>query len=696
MNANLRGKGLSLWRVLLFIFVLLLIAGGTSLFFGRRGQESFSAIERYAYYLEQNQIKLARSVYYEELFGDIQLQDEAEALAIDALDTIQEEFRQIRISYEQAEGAIRALEQSGIYIPGKKIEEAYKKIAKSNESKLSYEAGRTAWAEGDYLKSADAYARVERTDPYYTMAQEGMKRSLGAYRDVLIAEAKALSDAGEYLGSVQILEAGLLRLPEDESLVDAYGEGLSLTDDRYRQSMIEQARQAADTGDLTFSLHILNTARSYLEDLLEESGDIPAEHALRQANLQTDIRLLTTEASRIRAMIQNDAATDVDSYLAAGQYLQALASLDEATSLLPDSSALKAKEAELSSKLRYTFGTYIDLAAELAEQDPGIALLVDWRANFGDQIMELYPAPTGFGAEALAIQYLLPAANRFETNLEWEFDQERLQELGIDPGSLTLEVWATSADRELMVSLDSDTIRSALTLDLVRSEPFRIEAKLLLDGERLDSEDEQLIRSQRAVRLFLVDSAFVNDGELNSVDDYRAYQAELAERQKESTHSDWRGLIDLSLLPSDTLTDESHALLIPQATDLVGERHRDVYLFSSQTEQTLGWASADSFRALRVRIAWLDKTSVSTGLLQQLFAEETAAVPSAYDTATRIRLVVFADSVPLATLLLDAERLSDELEILLPFDADEFSVVLVSDDRVESNWSFVLDAEVAP
>ena len=86
-------RGPSLWRLLLFVLVLALIAGGTSLFFGGRQDDHSTAMPRFEQYLRTNRIKDARTVYYEELFGDVLLQPEAEEKALAALDQVVEEHR---------------------------------------------------------------------------------------------------------------------------------------------------------------------------------------------------------------------------------------------------------------------------------------------------------------------------------------------------------------------------------------------------------------------------------------------------------------------------------------------------------------------------------------------------------------------------------------------------------------------------
>lgn len=699
MDRKKLARELSPWRLLLFILVLLLIAGGTSLFFGQTNDESLSAMSRFTLYLENNQIKQARSVYFEELFGDIELQAEAEAAALDALQVIQDDFHSGAINYERAEGSIRALEQSGIFLPTNKVDSAYRHINEDNESKLQFEAGRAAWASGHYMASAEAYREVDPQDPYYNLSQEGMKRSLEAYRDQVIKDAGALADEGEYLGSVSILEAALEQMPEDEALVDAYGTTLSLADDRYRQSMLDQARLAADNGDVVFSLHILDTAIDYLAELADSDIDVMADHMLRQANIQTDIRLLMAEAGRLRANIVNDASSAVDRLILNQSYLEALTVLDKSLALLPESRTLLTKQSELELALGYSFDTYLQATADLLALDPGLALLSEWRANFGDAVVELYPSPLTFPDERIEIWWLLPGANAFRTKVVPEYNAEILNELGLELEEFMMRVEVSSGNDSEVYELSLNGSDLLIDTPVNRREMFSLKAELSYGGEVLGDEVLDQLKNRHAVRLFLTESLFYNDGDFDAVADYRSYRAELQKREENAVAAKWQELVNLDLLPAPDEIDDDRALIeplrLPNVQDREGLRYRESYLISGDTRNDLTWQSDSGFRRLRGTVAWLDPASLSHSMLAQIFIDDGVALRSQDAINQELQILVRSAGRPLLLYKLDGEQLGEAFELTLPFSTDSLTVSVSSQNDSDEAWAFILDMEVS-
>ncbi len=700
MDGKKRGRQLSPWRLLLFVLVLLLIAGGTSLFFGQRSPEASTAIERYRTYLDEKQIKQARSVYFEELFGDVELQAEAERIALEALEAIQDDFHAVRINYERAEGAIRALEQSGIFIPTNKITEAYERINLDNRSKLQYEAGRVAWGAGEYLAAAQAYRFVDPSDPYYDVAREGLRRSLAAYRDAVIEEAAALVEEGEYLGSVSILEAALKELPEDEKLVDAYGKTLYRADDRYRQFMMEQARLAEDAGNMVFSLHILDTAISYLEELAELDISQLEDHVLRQANIQTDIRLLRAEAARLRANILNEAAERIDRLLAGRSYAAALAVLDEALDLLPDAARLLTKQEEIERALNYTFDTYMKAGPELLALDPGLALMSEWRANFGDAVVEIFPAPPSFPEERIELWWLQPGANRFQSRLVLEYNEDILNSLDLDPDLLRMFVELRSGDITETVELALNDPAYTLDSRIERSKLFSMTARLTYAGEALPEEILTSIRTQHAVRLFLTESSFYHEGSFDALADYRSYMKALEERKENAINARWKTLVELDLEePSDegSAGEETlEPLRIPNVRDTEGNRYREPYLISQDTRLGLTWKTESSFKRIRGSVAWLDEGSLSQGFMNQLFLDGGEALLAREENHQDLQILLLSGNRPLLALNLNEAKDEESFHLDLPFIADELTVKLVNRNTKNEAWAFILDLEVSP
>ncbi len=666
-------RGPSLWRLLLFVLVLALIAGGTSLFFGGRQDDHSTAMPRFEQYLRTNRIKDARTVYYEELFGDVLLQPEAEEKALAALDQVVEEHRLGQLDYETAETTVRALEQSGIFMPSKRIEEAYLALREANTQSLYYEAGNAAWAEGYYLDAATAYRQVRSGDPNYDAAQDSLKRSLNAYRDQIINDAKALQNKGEYLGSVQLLEEGISKLPRDEIIVDAYANALSTQDGRYRQFILDEARHEKDLGDGIFGLHILEAGIHYLESLTDGGVDLATDHALSQANIQTDIRLLRAEASRFQADLVAEANATVDQALRAEDYVEALKRLKEATDLLGKSTSLSMKQREIESKITYNMNLYMGEDEELLAIDPGLRLLGDWTANFGVDVVELYPAPRDFTANSLEIWWLLPGINLYETDVELEFNRDALELLGVDILDLELELRVLSGDHETSFIFDTEHLSAAIEASIDRQEIFRLEMELRSKTGELDSEIESIIREQRLVRLFASNSRFTNDGDLDALEDYESYLKEQLALDRGLEGARWRelGSLDQSFGDGNTELKPLNPLRMVRAVGLSGTQYIDTYLYSQDSRTDARWIDEIGIQHIKASVAWLDPDAIQGSLLNTLFEDGGDAFLAGTKPPSQLELLIRSGDRPLLRFSLDEDVLEEHFALTLPFRAHD-------------------------
>lgn len=718
-------KRLSWWRMLLFVLVLLLIAAGTSLFFGRPSNEGVTAISRFDNYVRSNRIKEARSIYYEEFVGDIELQTQAEESILLALEEIQESYANRRISYETADSSIRALEQSGIFIPSKRIEEAYVVIDEINQSQQHYISGRTAYTEGNYLASINAFTQINPAHSWYDLSRESLERSLTAYRNEVIDSAEALSAAGEHLASVRMLEAALVQMPQDQALVDAYGRMLSQVDDRYRQDILQLARAAADAGDSIYSFRILQSAISYLETMSDwDPADLNG-HALQQANLQTDIRVLTAEAARMQGVIETNIVSDIDEYIASASYVDALGRLSDALELLGDSSVLLDMQSELQASMFYELDRYLDADEDLLAIDPGLSLLADWRANFGSNVLELFPVPPAFSANTFEIWWLLPGVNRFSANLMIETDVTWFEANGLTADGLMLRVTVESGDQGNFYELSYNEADIAVDMDIDRDEIFSVTTELFYEGDALPDEILEALEASNAVRLFLANGRFYNDGNFDAVGDYQTYLSEIDSRETPA-EGNWLDIVNFTLMPAVTSEEPGtdigeepgedpdngdlvetpgegsetevglEPLQVARVVDLEDRRYNDSYLISSDVRETIRFSTQRPFTRLAVSVAWLNAERLQSAMLAEIFTDGGAEILALNAAVPQVDILVKSGERPLLRIPLDAGNLSEQLEISLPFAVSDLTITTITREITDRAWAFILDMEVAP
>ena len=734
MEGKKRFASSTLWRLLLFILVLLLIAGGTSLFWGQRADESDSAIERFENLLKQNRIKEARGLYYEELFGDVVLQGEAEEAALEALQAVKVDFAAGRFGYEQALNAVRAFEQSGIFLPSMYIDSVYNQIAGINLANLNVEAGATAFAEGEYLLAAEYYDEVPVGHRLYATAQDGKRRSLNQYRADVIAEAETLLAEGHYIACVQVLEAALEVMPQDADLVDAYGEALVLSDDRYRQHIIDLARAQSDKGDVVFALQILEAAVNYLQEVNLSGESLPDDHSLKQANLSQDIRLLRAEASRIRADVIQTSMAEIDDDIAKAEFQAALATLDEAMVFMPDSTILANKETELASLITYTLNDFMAAKAELLELNAGLALMSEWQANFGEGIVELYPAADLFPSGQFDLWDIAAGVNHFEANFVLEYNENMLAALGISQAAVGLEVRIVSGENEEVFSLNADEPTRDFAMTIDRASGFLMEATLVIqDTTVADTFSVGALDDAGLMRLFVTAGQFTNDGSLSLTEDYRAQQADLADRAEAAASASWRELHSMSYLdaqpntgtdpnaeveepgqsveagnegnvtePSEPDADEDLNLLVPyradKGRDTAANNYRNVYLYTEDSRPVNRWSSQRGFRRVRGTVAWQDPANLNQMRESELFLNPDQVDRDQINTDSTVTLIIYADDKAIGRFTLTAGSPPQSFYIDLPFESKEIRLSLVDENGSERDGSFVclLDLEVSP
>lgn len=729
MEGKKRFSSSTLWRLLLFVLVLLLIAGGTSLFWGQRSDESNAAIVRFDRLLKQNRIKEARSVYYEELFGDVVLQAEAEEKAVDALEAVGIDFAAGRFDYEYALNAIRAFEQSGIFLPSQKIEASYQKITSINEANLSMDAALTAYDEGEYLKAIESYDEVPVGHRLYASAQEGKRRSLEQYRNQVILDAERLLSEGHHIASVHVLETALAVMPQDASLIDAYGEALVQSDDRYRQHIIDLARVQSDKSDVVFALQILEAAIEYLQEVNRESDSLAPDHSLKQANLAQDIRIFRAEASRMRADVVQASVDLIDEALSRGDYQTAVSRLDEATLFMPDSTILANKELELRAQISYELDEFMAAKPYLLELNSSLELLADWRANFGSGIVELYPTPLSYPNARFELWNLPPAVNRFEADLVLEYNEDSLAALGLDADDLKIEVELGSADRLETLQLGQETKIQSVSIAIDRQAIFQMQASVTVDDSTIDAD---VLEAAGLVRIFVTGGRFYNDETLNVLSDYRDFDQLRKEKEDELAIARWRELHSLSFVqgdleegssddasPSDP-TNETEAgasesdltedrdeplepetvelapYLVDKGRDMSGSNYRNVYLYTNDTARISRWTTRRAYSRIRGTIAWQDSSSLSMVEEDALFHDTATLELDSLNLDQTLSVIIYADERPVKRLVLDADTDKSSFILDLPFEAEAIEIHVESVRERDAAFVFLLDLEVSP
>lgn len=120
-----------------------------------------------------------------------------------AIDTIDKDFTNSNISYEEALNALTLYEK--LTSSKKKAETVKEHITLLNDSHIAYKAGMDAEAEGEDEKALKEYKAVSTQDELYTVAQERIRAVTERLKDKGVSKAQALADKGQYEEAIKVL-----------------------------------------------------------------------------------------------------------------------------------------------------------------------------------------------------------------------------------------------------------------------------------------------------------------------------------------------------------------------------------------------------------------------------------------------------------------------------------------------------------
>lgn len=215
----------------------------------------------------------------------------------------------------------------------------------------NYDLGLLYYDRGDYEQAINTLKMVEDDSSYYVDAQRLLADAVDKYRDNLMGIANTYVEKGDYKLAIDILNAGLLVIPNDTGLLLAIDEHSAVYKTIVRTSAIENAESSA--GDMDYASALLS-----IKGVIDELGGDPELASLYNSYADA---------------FREDALNRAELELQNASYENAVQIIQSALVVLPSDAELTSFAAEcetyapvyLVEDIDYLTRTNSDLSAEL-------------------------------------------------------------------------------------------------------------------------------------------------------------------------------------------------------------------------------------------------------------------------------------------------------------------------------------------
>ncbi|MDD4369289.1 MAG: hypothetical protein PHP39_10205 [Oscillospiraceae bacterium] len=309
--------------LLALVFVLLLAA--FALF---NYNSSPDQIDRYRESLEEGDYTAAGRYFTEDIRGNPELEQEAQALLVSVLETIKQNYVNGLIDENQIETELQDIQAARLVANDEVVAQAITELAVLNESRQAFLTAEAARQDDRLADALDAYAQVQLLDPNYEVTQVRLSELRGRYVRSIQETVENLLEQGSYPEAATAVEEALTRVPGDSSLQQLSARVKSEQESAAQDAIITESQRDLDAGRF-------ETALTRLEQAVTTYADQRRFQEAWAAAKETVITYYLAQA---------ETAADQEDWAAAQQAVAA------GQALLPDSTLLDTWQAYYSSQ----------------------------------------------------------------------------------------------------------------------------------------------------------------------------------------------------------------------------------------------------------------------------------------------------------------------------------------------------------
>lgn len=226
-----------------------------------------NSVERVIDQIRNDEFSSAAELYQEDIMSDPEKLQQVHDEIVAYVDELMQQFMDHKISYEALTEKFDGIDKTGV-LDGE-LFPYYDDAGYVQYIRNRYAEGETEFNNGNYQAAMECYNDVSNAGMEYSEeASEKYRQALELFRDDAIKDAQAKTEAGDFMGALNVISEALEILPEDEKLWAAHQACLDAQYEDNIQTLLEEARLYIEYKDFVTALDLLD---DYIEVYPDEA-----------------------------------------------------------------------------------------------------------------------------------------------------------------------------------------------------------------------------------------------------------------------------------------------------------------------------------------------------------------------------------------------------------------------------------------
>lgn len=181
------------------------------------------------------------------------------------------EYSSGKMEYSAINLELDTIEKLKVKAVTDKVNEARAFVEKLNVSRTNFATAEKFFASGEYVEAMGLYAKVIEDDSNYDTAKAKYTEAVGKYRDKVLAEAAQYADSGNYRNAIVLLNAALKNIPDDAKVTEQVLIYEKAHKDALKADVLSDAAKYAEKADYISAMRLLK------DYLIEYGSDVDVE-----------------------------------------------------------------------------------------------------------------------------------------------------------------------------------------------------------------------------------------------------------------------------------------------------------------------------------------------------------------------------------------------------------------------------------
>ncbi len=212
--------------------------------------------------VDNNNVSVARDIYREEINGNAELAEEAQAELITRLENAVSDYNSGTISDTQATVIFDTVSSLDV-LRDSDITPLRESLNQLIASKSAFDSAETFFNSGDYYNAYQQYMLVISEDTNYSTAVSQASEAADLYVDDIYRQVETYRNEGDYVSAITTIRTSLELLPNNQTLLT---EQTTLETDYLQYALDTAAATHQDGNNYEGAISIINEALTVLDD----------------------------------------------------------------------------------------------------------------------------------------------------------------------------------------------------------------------------------------------------------------------------------------------------------------------------------------------------------------------------------------------------------------------------------------------